>query len=76
MKKYIVEVTTHENYCTDNWDNDWNPEKYVEAEEPEEAVDITKDYLNENGEDVEKVLFRVAEMDEYGCNGEWFLCSV
>jgi hypothetical protein len=45
MKKYIVEITTDETYCTDNWDNNWDSEKYVEA------VDITKDYLNENGED-------------------------
>ena len=38
MKKYIVEITTNENYCTDNWDNNWNPGKYVEAEDAEEAV--------------------------------------
>ena len=72
MKKYIVEVTTHESYCTDNWSNDWNPEKYVEAEDAEEAVNIAKDYLNENGEDVEKIFFRVTEIGKYECNGEWF----
>lgn len=72
MKTYIVEVTTNENYCTDNWDNAWNPEKYVEAENAEEAVSFAKDYLNENGEDVEKMLFRVVEIGEYECNGEWF----
>ena len=62
MKKYIVEFTTNENYCTDNWDNDWNPEKYVAAENAEEAVNFAKDYLNENGENVEKMLFRTTEI--------------
>lgn len=62
MKKYIVEVSTHGNYCTDNWDNDWNPEKYVEAEDAGEAVSLARDYLSENGEDVEKIFFRVAEV--------------
>lgn len=71
MKKYIVEVTTHENYYTDNWINDWNFVKYVDAEDVEEAVNLTKDYLNENGEDTEKMLFRITEIDKYGCNGEW-----
>lgn len=62
MKKYIVEITANENYCTDNWDNNWNPEKYVYAEDAEEAVNLAKDYLNENGEDVEKVFFKVTEV--------------
>ena len=72
MKTYIVEFTTNENYCTDNWDNDWYPEKYVVAEDAEEAVNLVMDYLDDCGEDSEKMLFRVAEMDKYGCNGEWF----
>ena len=62
MKKYIVEVTTNENYCTDNWDNNWNPEKYVEAKDAEQAVNLAKNYLSENGEDIEKILFRVNEI--------------
>lgn len=71
MKRYIVEVATHESYCTDNWDGYWNPEDYIEAEDAEKAVNLAKRYLYVNGEDVRKLLFRVAEMDEYGCNGEW-----
>lgn len=62
MKKYIVEVTTNENYCTDNWNNDWNPEKYVLAEDAEEAVELARDYLNENGENVEEILFRITKI--------------
>lgn len=62
MKKYIVEITTHENYCTDNWDNDWNPERFIEAEDAGQAVNLAKSYLKHIGEDVEKILFRVAEV--------------
>ena len=71
MKKYIVEITTNENYCTDNWDNDWNPEKYVYAKNAKEAVYRVMDYLYICGENTEKMLFRISEVDEYGCNGEW-----
>ena len=70
MKKYIVELTTNENYCTENWDNGWCPEGFIEANDAEEALDLAKDYLRDNGEDVDTFLFRVAEKDEYG-HGEW-----
>ena len=58
MKKYIVEVSTHENYYTD----DWNFEEFVIAENAEEAVNFAKNYLIENGEDVEEILFRITKI--------------
>lgn len=72
MKTYIVEFTTNENYWIDNLINDWNFVKYVDAKDPDKAVNLVMDYLDDCGEDSEKMLFRVVEIDKYGCNGEWF----
>lgn len=64
--KYIVEITEQENgYCfTGEWDNDFLPEGYIEAESEIEAEDFARAYLKENGEDPEKFLYRIRVKEE------------
>ena len=64
MKKFVVEITAAENgYCfTGEWDSDFVPGGYIEAENEEEAEDLARTYINENGGDAEDYIYRVKEI--------------
>lgn len=58
MKKYNVETRRDYNEDFDNWIGD-----YIEAETEEEAVELAKQWLIDNGtdEDVEELQYQVSE---------------
>lgn len=61
MKKYNVEFldTTQDNTLFDNWIGD-----YIEAEDKEEAIEMAKDWLLDNGipeEDLEHIAIAIKE---------------
>ena len=58
MKKYNVEMRRNFNEDFDNWIGD-----YIEAESEEEAIELAKQWLIDNGtnEDVEELEYRVSE---------------
>ena len=63
MKKYRVEITEVENtYCyTGEWDSDFIQDD-IEAESEEEAIELAKDYINDNGGNAEDYLYRATEV--------------
>lgn len=58
--KFVVEITERENtyQFAGEWDNP-SPEGYIEAENDDEAVELMKTYLEENGEDPDRFIYRV-----------------
>lgn len=70
MKKYNVEIRKDCNEEFDNWADD-----FTEAENAEEAVELVKQWLIDNGydpDDVENLMFRAIEVKEwYEESAEW-----
>lgn len=64
MFKFRVEITEKENgYCyTGEWDNDFIPEGYIIAESEEEAEELAKTYIDENGGDSDDYIYRVKKL--------------
>lgn len=64
--KFRVEITEKENgYCyTGEWNNNFIPEGYIEAETEEEAEAIARDYINENGGCDDSYIYRVVKHAE------------
>lgn len=61
MKKYNVEMRRNYKESFDNWIED-----YVPAESKEEAIELAKSWLVENGmdpDDVEELEFQVSEWE-------------
>lgn len=58
MKKYNVEIRRDYTEDFDNWIGD-----YIEAETKEEAIELAKQWLIDNGtdEDVEELQYQVSE---------------
>lgn len=63
MKKYKVEITVVENgYCfTGEWDN-IIPGGCVEAETKDEAEELARAYICENGGNAEDYIYKVEEI--------------
>lgn len=61
MKKYNVEMRTDYTQDFDNWVGD-----YTEAETEEEAIELVKQWLIDNGytDDVEELEFNVEEVEQ------------
>lgn len=66
MKEYFVEITKKKNgygYAGE-WGRPWDDA--TEAESPEEAADLCRDWLADHGDDPEKYVFRTRAE-----GGEW-----
>ena len=64
MKKFRIEIAEAESYTTAVWDGDAIADP-IEAETEEEAIELAKQYLIDNGsteEEVENTLFRATEV--------------
>lgn len=64
MKNYRIEIAEAESYTTAIWDGDIIAEP-IEAETEEEAIELAKQYLLDNGcteEEVENTLFKATLM--------------
>lgn len=62
--KILVSEAYAESYLTANWDSDCFADP-IEAETDEEAIELAKDYLLDNGcteEEVENILFLAEEV--------------